>query len=100
MPRYYFVIRAKDGQYDDPSGSDLPNIEAAKAYAHRIIEELKEGGPSSRLRDAGCAGRDAANDPFHSFWRGIIVTVRKVSVRISRNRTLPRGFNLECAALF
>ena len=42
--RYYFVIRAKDGRYDDPSGSDLPNIEAATAYAHRIIEELKEGG--------------------------------------------------------
>jgi uncharacterized protein DUF6894 len=42
--RYYFVIRAKDGRYDDPSGSDLPDIEAATAYAHQIIEELKEGG--------------------------------------------------------
>jgi hypothetical protein len=44
MPRYYFVIRAKDGSYDDPSGTDVSDLEAAKAYAHRIIEELKEGG--------------------------------------------------------
>jgi hypothetical protein len=32
------------GSYDDPSGTDLSDIEAAKAYAHRLIEELKEGG--------------------------------------------------------
>jgi hypothetical protein len=44
VPRYHFAIRAKDGRYDDPSGSDIPDIEAASAYAHRIIEELKEGG--------------------------------------------------------
>ena len=44
MPTYYFIIRARDGSYDDPSGTNLPDFEAATAYANRIIEELKEGG--------------------------------------------------------
>lgn len=44
MPTYYFIIRARDGSYDDPSGTNLPDVEAATAYANRIIEELKEGG--------------------------------------------------------
>jgi hypothetical protein len=44
VPTYYFIIRARDGAYDDPSGTNLPDVEAARAYANRVIEELKEGG--------------------------------------------------------
>jgi hypothetical protein len=43
VPRYYFIIRATGGSYDDPVGTDLPDVAAAKAYARRIIQELKEG---------------------------------------------------------
>jgi Domain of unknown function (DUF6894) len=48
VSRYYFVIRAKDGRYNDPSGSEHADIESATAYAHRIIEELTEGGHPPR----------------------------------------------------
>jgi hypothetical protein len=40
VPTYYFIIRARDGSYDDPSGTNLPDVEAATAYANRIIDEL------------------------------------------------------------
>ena len=42
MLLYYFVIHASDHKDDDPDGTDLPNHQAAHAYAHRIIRELKE----------------------------------------------------------
>ena len=44
MPRYYFIIRATDGSYEDPSGTDLPGVQAAKTYAERIVQELREEG--------------------------------------------------------
>ncbi len=44
MPTYYFIIQARHGGYDDPSGTNLPDVEAARAYANQIIEELKESG--------------------------------------------------------
>jgi hypothetical protein len=41
--RYFFVLRA--GQRDDrPGCTFLPNDQAAKEYALRVIRELKEAG--------------------------------------------------------
>jgi len=42
VPRYYFVGRTADHSHDDPHG--VADHHAARAYAHRIVQELKEGG--------------------------------------------------------
>jgi len=45
MPRYHFVVRAPDHTtLDDPDGMHLPNHEAARDEAHRIVRELGEDG--------------------------------------------------------
>ena len=43
-PRYYFVGRTADHSHDDPHGTDLADHHAARAYAYRIVQELREGG--------------------------------------------------------
>lgn len=48
MPRYFFHIRADDIFIRDPDGSDLPNLDAARAEAghsarHLLADLLKEG---------------------------------------------------------
>jgi hypothetical protein len=40
MPRYYFVF-CNDVRHDDPDGSDLPDLRAARSLAERSIRELK-----------------------------------------------------------
>ena len=64
MPRYYFVVRAADHSHDDPRGTDLADHHAARAYAHRIVQELREGGyhPSG----ATMTVRDEAGNTVHS----------------------------------
>ena len=45
LPRYHFVVRAPDHTtLDDPDGMHLPNHEAARDEAHRIVRELREDG--------------------------------------------------------
>ncbi len=44
MARYYFILQWPDHEHKDPEGTDLPGPEAARAYARRIVRELKEGG--------------------------------------------------------
>lgn len=44
LVRYHFIIRAPDDAHDDPEGVMLPGTIAARAYGHRIVRELKEGG--------------------------------------------------------
>ena len=46
MPRYFFTIRALNGDLEhDPSGKFLPDIAAALTHAERIISQLhKESG--------------------------------------------------------
>ena len=40
MPRYFFTIR-RPGR-DDPHGTDLPDVPAARPHAERKIRELRK----------------------------------------------------------
>jgi hypothetical protein len=64
VPRYYFLVHATDHSHDDPQGTELADHHAARAYASRIVRELKEGGyhPSG----ATMAVRDEAGNTLHS----------------------------------
>jgi hypothetical protein len=43
MPRYYFGVR--NGHFiHDPSGTILPDDEAARAFAKKVIEQLMQHG--------------------------------------------------------
>lgn len=44
MARYHFILRWPDHEHEDRQGTDLPDPEAARDYARRIIRELKDGG--------------------------------------------------------
>jgi hypothetical protein len=44
MPKYFFTIEWGDRAHEDESGTQFPNDEAARAYAERIIRELKAAG--------------------------------------------------------
>ncbi len=44
MGRYFFILQWPDRKHDDRYGTVLANDEAARAYAERIIRELKEAG--------------------------------------------------------
>jgi hypothetical protein len=44
VPKYFFALRLPDGEQDDFHGTVLPNDNEAKAYAGRVVRELKEGG--------------------------------------------------------
>lgn len=40
MPRYFFHIRTADGIIRDPDGSDLPDLDAARAEAEQSARDL------------------------------------------------------------
>jgi hypothetical protein len=44
MPRYHFVVREPDFTHEDPEGEHLPNDDATRDEAQRIVRELKESG--------------------------------------------------------
>jgi hypothetical protein len=44
VTRYFFVLKGPDETHDDNAGTLLADNNAAIAYAHRIIRELKEAG--------------------------------------------------------
>jgi hypothetical protein len=44
MPKYFFTIKWPDKVHDDEGGTHLPDDEAARAYAERVIRELKKAG--------------------------------------------------------
>ena len=66
MLLYYFVIHASDHKDDDPDGTDLPNHQAAHAYAHRIIRELKEADYRPLRRNDDRAGSGGQYNPLNS----------------------------------
>jgi len=41
---YFFILRWPDREHDDAHGTPLPDDDAARSYARRVIRELKEGG--------------------------------------------------------
>lgn len=68
--RFFFIIQWPDGIDDDAEGTLLSGKEAAHAYAHRIIRELKEAGgyddpaPVMIVRDTD--GTTVYSIPFYS----------------------------------
>jgi hypothetical protein len=64
MPRYHFVVRTGNHTHDDPDGLDLPNHEAAKNVASRIVSELKDDGYCPG--DADLVIQDEAGQTVHS----------------------------------
>jgi hypothetical protein len=62
MPHYHFVVREPDYTLDDPDGMHLPNHEAARDQAHRIVRELQEDG----LSDAVLLVHDETGQTVHS----------------------------------
>jgi len=44
VEKYFFIVSGPDELHDDGIGTPLPNDAAARAYAERIIKELKEAG--------------------------------------------------------
>lgn len=67
MPQYHFVVRALDQYHDDPSGLILWSDEAARAYAYRIVRELRDGGydpPGAVLQVRNHAGVTILSIPF------------------------------------
>lgn len=71
MPQYFFHVRDGDGLTEDPDGSDLPDLEAARteaAIAAREIaaEHVRAGKAVDGLRFEICdaAGRKLATVPF------------------------------------
>ena len=64
VPRYYFEVHAPDHRYNDPNGTHLLDHGAARAYARRIIQELKDGGYSSS--GTTMVVQDEAGNTVHS----------------------------------
>jgi Domain of unknown function (DUF6894) len=67
--RFYFVIRWPGGSLDDDNeGTELPDEEAALAYARRIIRELKDAGgyddPGLTMIVQDATGNVARTIPF------------------------------------
>ncbi|MBX9457301.1 MAG: hypothetical protein KL863_15445 [Rhizobium sp.] len=40
MPRYYFNIRSSQGLIEDPDGTDLPDLDTARAEARQSARDL------------------------------------------------------------
>ena len=57
-------ILLRDHSHDDPHGTDLADHHAARAYALRIIQELREGG--YRPSEATMTVRDELGNTLHS----------------------------------
>src|SRR5215813_3838421 len=50
MPRYYFNVISCEETLLDPEGTELPDVEAARAHAHQVIAELmRNSGTRTRL---------------------------------------------------
>jgi hypothetical protein len=71
MPTFFFHLREDGDLIEDPEGSDLPDLEAARTEAamaacDMVAERLKAGGPpytgEFEVRDE--AGRLLATVPF------------------------------------
>lgn len=65
---YYFDVQCYGEEHDDRGGMLMPNDEAALAYAHRIIRELRQAGgyddPALSLIVRNCAGKTVYSIPF------------------------------------
>jgi hypothetical protein len=48
LPRYYIDIRSHFGLAEDPSGVELPDIEAAKSEALKVLQALLRSWASMR----------------------------------------------------
>ena len=64
MPRFFLHIRDADGLFEDPEGSDLPDLDAARSEAEAAAREiaaeaLRAGKPADgrRFEIADGAGR-------------------------------------------
>ncbi len=44
VARYFFILQWRERKHDDRHGTVLPNDDAARGYAERVIRELKEAG--------------------------------------------------------
>ena len=42
MPRYFFTIHRRGRFEDDPEGTHLPDVAAARSYAEYTIQELRK----------------------------------------------------------
>jgi hypothetical protein len=71
MPRFFFHIRDRDGLTEDPEGTELPDLDAARTdalaaardiLAERIAKDGRTGDPRFEIRDE--AGRLLATVPF------------------------------------
>ncbi len=76
MPSFYFHIRVGGHLFEDPDGSDLPDLEAARAEAlaavrGAVVEQIKTGkavgGQSFEIMDA--AGRVLATVTYRDAFR-------------------------------
>ena len=78
MPRYYFVLSSKEASMDDPEGTELPDLVAARQEADKDVEHLRQPrvggrrcwvGWAMQMRDEGGAvetvqpGRTGARVP-------------------------------------
>jgi hypothetical protein len=68
MPRYYFTIKHREFCNSDDAGTELGNDAAARAYALRVIRELREGGgyddPQLSMIVTDLSGRGVVTLPF------------------------------------
>ena len=55
MPRFFFRVRDGDGLSEDPEGSELPNLDAARAEALAAARQLV----ADRLRRGDLSGGQA-----------------------------------------
>ncbi|MGI4945301.1 MAG: DUF6894 family protein [Janthinobacterium lividum] len=64
MPRYYFVLSSKEASMDDPEGTELPDLAAARQEAEKDVEHLRQprigggrcwAGWAMQVRDEGGA---------------------------------------------
>jgi len=62
MPQYYLVLSSKDGFFEDPEGTELPDLVAARQEAAKDVEHLRQPRIGGRRSWAGWAMqvRDAA----------------------------------------
>jgi len=73
VPRYFFILQWDAARsHDDATGTMLPNDQAARSYAERVVRELKEAGgyddPGLTMVVKNAAGRTVFSLPFLKFY--------------------------------
>lgn len=68
MPRYHFHLRARGRIHADPDGTELPDLEAARAHAAAVAQELMRHGAAGTRHWSLCVEEADGAPQFDLFF--------------------------------